>query len=90
MVDAWLNMSHQHVQVAKKASGILGCIRNSIASRSREVINPLHSALMRLHLENCVQSWTQWITTRKTLRLWRMFREATKVVRSLEHRVFEE
>lgn len=38
------------VQVAKKSSGILACIRNNVASRTSEVMIPLY-------LECCVQSW---------------------------------
>ena len=45
LVDEKLDMSHQATLTAQKANHILGCIKSSMASRSREGILPPCSAL---------------------------------------------
>jgi len=57
LVDEKLDMSHQCALTCRKANRILGCIKRSVTSRSREGILSLCSALVRPHLESCVQLW---------------------------------
>ena len=55
LAGSLLNTRQQCAQVAKNVSGILTCIRNSVARRTREVIVFLYLTLVRLHPSDCTQ-----------------------------------
>ncbi|KAK4825512.1 hypothetical protein QYF61_000025 [Mycteria americana] len=80
LVDTKWNRSQHWDLAAKVANGIVSCIRQSTASRSREVIPPIYSALLRPHLECCRDRDTEE----------RVQQRATKMIKGLEHLSYEE
>lgn len=88
LVDTKLKMSSQHSALAaKKAEGLLGCIRQSIANRSREVILPLSTGEATLGVLAPVLG-SQY--NRDMDILERVQQRVMKMIKDLEHLSWEE
>ena len=89
LVDEKLDVSQQCALAAQKANCVLGCIKKGAASREREVIVPLYPALVRPHLEYCIQAWGPQYRKDMEL-LQRVQRRVAEMIRGLEHLSHEE
>jgi len=55
--DSKISVSQQRALAARRANGILDCIKHSTAIWSKEVILPIYLAQIYSHFKYCVQFW---------------------------------
>jgi len=69
---------------AQKVNCTLGYIKNSVPSRSRQVMLPLYSAVVGPHMECCIQMWSPQYR-RDTNLLEHVQRRAIKIIQGMEN-----
>ncbi|PKU48748.1 hypothetical protein llap_924 [Limosa lapponica baueri] len=92
-IQRWQQKLHKKTEpttaVFQKPTDEPVCIKKSMANRSREVILPLYSALVRPHLAYCVQFWAPQFKKDRELPE-RVQQRATKMIKGMEHHSYEE
>ena len=74
---------------ASKANQVLGMIRRNITYKDKSLIVPLYKAIVRPHLEYCIQAWSPYL--RKDIdMLEKIQRRATKLIPGLRDLRYEE
>ena len=86
--SADMKVSEQCGIAASKGNQILGLIRRTNMYKEKQLIVPMYKAIVRPHLEYCIQAWRQY---RKTDidKLERIQRRATKTIPELRDLSYE-
>ena len=80
--SADMNVSEQCGIAASKGNKILGLIRKTITFKEKQLIVPMYKAIVRPHLEYCIQAWMPY--RKKDIdKLERIQRRATKMIPEL-------
>ena len=84
-----MKVSEQCRIAASKGNQILGMIRRNITYKEKSLIVPLYKAIVRPHLEYCIQAWSPYL--RKDIdMLEKIQRRATKLIPGLRDLTYEE
>ena len=84
-----MKVSEQCGIAASKGNQILGLIRRNITYKGKKLIIPLYKAIVRPHLEYCIQAWRPY--RKKDIdTLERIQRRATKMIPELRDLSYEE
>ena len=78
-ISADMKVSEQCGIAATKENQILGLIRRNIVCKGKELIIPLYKAIVRRHLELCIQAWRPYRKNDIEM-LERVQRRATKII----------
>ena len=88
-MNASMKVSEQCRIAASKDNQILGMIRRNITYKEKSLIVPLYKAIVRPHLEYCIQAWNPHL--RKDIdMLEKIQRRATKLIPGLRDLRYEE
>ena len=88
-MNANMKVSEQCRIAASKGNKVLGMIRRNITYKEKSLIIPLYKAIVRHHLEYCIQAWNPH--PRKYVdMLEKIQRRATKLIPELRDLTYEE
>ena len=88
-MNANMNVSEQCRIAASMGNQVLGIIRRNITYKENSLIVPLYTAIVRPHLEYCIQAWSPYF--RKYIdRLDKIQRRATKLIPGLRDLIYKE
>ena len=88
-ISADMKVSEQCGIAASKGNQILGLIRRNITYKGKKLIIPLYKAIVRPHLEYCIQAWRPY-RKKDIATLERIQRRATKMIPELRDLSYEE
>ena len=88
-MNANMKVSEQCICIAaSKGNQVLGMIRRNITYKEKSLIVPLYKAIVRPHLEYCIQAWSPYL--RKDIMVEKIQRRATKLIPGLRDLSYEE